>query len=282
MAGSDRSPVDDPGDAALRRVLADIGGMQAHEAPADLVIRASQRLPQMTPRRAFELERRRAFAWSILRSSSLVAVVALMGLSGWGALGGLELDMRPGVDASPVQAMFGSALAVLQPDELIVRATFGALVGFGLLLPCALLLGRWPRRTAVAGGTLTWRPGASLAIGIPLAAALVLLLPLAGQLAVTLVGLPLAALLAAVSLAPQLIGLAALARALGARLEGRAVPGPELEWPTAAVAAAIALLLALAAVLAPLVGLVLFALLAAPGLGAVVLSRVGTRLPESI
>jgi hypothetical protein len=272
-------PAED-GDVALRQALAELGGTRPLDVPEDLVQRAARRLPQVTPRLALRHTERRDAAWSILRFSSLLAVVVLLGLSGWGAFGGwpplsptnTELGAR-------MSAVLAPRVTALPSDGLILRVTLGALVGFGLLLPCALLLGRWPGRTAITGATLMLRPGLSLALGLPLSGALAALLLPAAQLAATLIGLPLAALLAALSLAPQLIGLVALARVVGARLEGRALPDVELEWPTAAVAALLALLLALVAVIAPLWGLALFGLLAAPGLGAALLSRVGTAPP---
>jgi hypothetical protein len=207
----------------------------------------------------------------------------LVGLSGWGALrDGPQLTF-PRIDGGePIISALVPQLTALRFGGLIARGTIGAMVGFSLLLPFALLLGRWPGRTAVAGAALLRRMVRALAIGLILTATLVGLQLLAVQLAVTPVGLPLAALLVALAHVHQKIGLVTLVRALGARLEGKRSPGAELEWPTAAVAATLALGLAITAAFASNWTLALFALLAAPGLGAVVISRVGTLFPEPI
>jgi hypothetical protein len=270
MTAHDRTHSDD---AALRRALAQAGVTQA---PPDLVERALQRLPDASPAALYRQERSRRAAGMILRSSSLAAVAVLVTLSGWGAMGAAQL-VQPDDEAIAVVRTAMIAQATVLPREgLIVRATLASLVGLGLLVPCALLLGRWPLRTSVAALTLGRRPLRSIWLGLPLALALSALLLAAAPLAITLVGLPLGALLALVAVPPLIVGLVTLARVCGARLEGRP-PGPELGWPTAATAALLVLVLAAATLLLPPLALVLLVLLAAPGLGAAVLSRAGTQ-----
>ncbi|MEN9939129.1 MAG: hypothetical protein RLZZ387_5708 [Chloroflexota bacterium] len=266
-------------DAALRRVLTDAGARSPIDAPDDLVARAARRLPATPPSVARIQERRRYAASMILRSSSLAAVVLLVALSGWGVIG--SATTRPATDLTTVARLSSSVMSaelMAVAGGAVVRGTFAALVGLGLLLPCALLLVRWPGRTAATGLTLATRPLRATLVGLPLALVLSGLLLLVVPMGLTLIGLPVAALLLAVALVPQLVGLTALARAVGARLEGRRTPAAELDWPTAVVAALLALGLAVTAALAPLTALALLALLAAPGLGAAVLSRLGTRL----
>jgi hypothetical protein len=260
-------------DAALRRALtqADMA-----EAPPDLVQRALERLPAAPPAALYRQERSRHAAGIILRSSSLGAVVALVVLCGWGAMGAAQLVQPNDETIAVVRTAMVAQATVLPREGLIVRATLASLVGLGLLVPCALLLGRWPLRTSVAALTLGRLPLRSIWLGLPLALALSALLLAAARLAITLVGLPLGALLALVAVAPLIVGLVTLARVCGALLDGRS-PGPELGWPTAAVAALLVLVLAAATLLLPPLALALFVLLAAPGVGAAVLSRAGTQ-----
>lgn len=266
-----------PPDAALRRALAELGATRPVDAPGDLVHRAVRRIPTAPPAALYREERSRRMAGLILRLSSLAAVALLAGVSGWGALGGLP---QPVVQRDALmdvaQAAVVPQVAALPAEGLVIRVTLAALVGLVLLVPGGLLLGRWPIRTGVAALTLLRRPMRALLLGLSLALALSALLPAALQLGVTIVGLPFAALLVLVAVTPQIAGLATLARAVGARFEGGA-PGPELGWPTAAVTALMVLALVAATVVAPLAALVLFSLLAGPGLGALALSRVGTR-----
>jgi hypothetical protein len=272
------NPTDDETlDSALRRVFAERGAVQHYRAPEELVQKTLHRLPRGAPHALYTAERSQRMASRILRWSSLAAVVLVIALSGWGALAGLpQPATRTDAAMTQFQAVILPAATALPTEGFVLRATLAALVGLGLLVPATLLLGRWPKRTAVAARMLGSVPLRALLVGIPLALVLSALVPAAVQLGLTIVGLPLALLLVALALGPQLLGLATLARALGARFEEGA---PALiGWPTAAIAALLVLALATATLVAPLAAFLAFSLLAAPGLGAAVLSRAGTRV----
>jgi hypothetical protein len=278
---NDNLPDDEAAEAALRKALAANGALRALDAPPGLVARAARRLPGEPPAVIHRRERRMARARWISRASGIVALAFAGVASGWAALGGeppaVQVSDRAGV-SDLVAALVPRAGAL---DGAPAQAASGALVGFGLLLLCVLLLARWPGRTAVAGFTLAHMPGRALLAGLPLALALAALLGLAGLLATTPVGLPLAGLLLALALAPQVFGLAALARAIGARLTQQPNPLREIDWPTLAMAAGLALAPAITAALAPGWAPALLGALSAPGLGAAALSRAGTYVPET-
>src|SRR5262249_9620019 len=160
----------------------------------------------------------------------------------------------------------------------IGRALVGVALGVFMLAFCLLCCALWPGRTAVASVTLRRLPLRALALGLLTTFILALaLLPLTALLAATLIGLPVIAVLLVVIQAPYVYGLAALARAGGAWLADRAgraveagqapsggaalvLPGETagLSQTTLIVAAALALLVALVALAAPLWGLALF------------------------
>jgi hypothetical protein len=273
------NPTDEgPLDTALRRVLAESGATRRYTPPEELVQKTLRRMPPAAPHALYAAERSQHMAGRILRWSSLAAVVLVAGLSGWGVLSGIsQFGTRDDVAMAELQAVILPPAAALPAEGLVLRATLAALVGLGLLVPATLLLGRWPKRTGVAARALANAPLRALLVGVPLALLLSALVPPAVQLGLTIVGLPLAVLLATLALGPQLVGLAALARALGARFEDGA-PAATLGWPTAAITALLVFALAAATLAAPLAAFVAFSLLAAPGLGATVLSRAGTRI----
>jgi len=158
------------------------------------------------------------------------------------------------------------------PDDAVARALFGVALAVLLAAFCLLYTAFWPGRVTLAGDTLRQLPGRAVGLGMLTTLALALaLLPLAGLLVASVVGLPLLLALLALALALYVYGLVVLARMLSARgaANGKIV----------AVTLALVLLIALVVALAPLWGLALFFLAASPGLGAIVLSRGGMALP---
>ncbi|NNJ10942.1 polymer-forming cytoskeletal protein [Chloroflexales bacterium ZM16-3] len=175
-------------------------------------------------------------------------------------------------------AFVSSMAAILRPqagagtaNDLPLPLISAALTLISLLLAaaCAAI---WPMRTLGVSRALRRAPVSSLGIGL-LTTALIalLLLPLGGLIALSLVGLPLLLPLLLLLHAPYLFGLVGLGRALGERIR----PGDT--DPVAAVAGVALLLLPLGLVgtVAPLWGLALFYATASAGLGAAILSRGG-------
>lgn len=160
----------------------------------------------------------------------------------------------------------GAARADL-PLPLISAAL--TLIGLLLTVACAAL---WPRRTLGVSRAISRAPAVSLAFGLLTTALLaLLLLPLGGLIALSLIGLPLLLPLALLLQLPYLFGLAGLGWLVGGRLR----PGDH--EPAAAAAGVALLLLPLGVIgaMAPLVALALFYAVASAGLGAAILSRGG-------
>jgi cytoskeletal protein CcmA (bactofilin family) len=208
------------------------------------------------------------------------------------ALGGtLELDAGAVVSGQKIVGGEGSAaLASLfdlfasaglgnGDDAAVGRVLLGVALGVFLLAFCLLCIAFWPHRTAATSLTLRRSPGQSLLLGLLSTLLLALILPpLIALLAATLIGMPLIVILLVLAQAPYVLGLATLARAVGLE-QSRATAGPERT--ALLVGAALALLVAVSAALAPLWGLALFYLLASPGLGAALLSRGGLFVPAT-
>jgi hypothetical protein len=164
------------------------------------------------------------------------------------------------------------------PDDALGHALFGVALAVLLTAFCLLYTAFWPGRVALAGDTLRHLPGRALTLGLLTTLALALaLLPLAGLLVASVVGVPLLLALLALALALYVYGLVALARMLSAR-GGIPPNGGRM----VACTLALVLLIAVTVALAPLWGLALFFLLASPGLGAVVLSRGGMAQPAIV
>ncbi|MCG8346953.1 MAG: hypothetical protein MI924_04150, partial [Chloroflexales bacterium] len=137
----------------------------------------------------------------------------------------------------------------------------------------------WPHRTIGAGRTLLAMPGRALTMGLLttlILAALMLLLTLV--LAITLIGLPLVVIVLLLIQLPYIYGLAALAQALGSRLERSASPGVAIR-STALGIVALLLPIIIVSAFSLALGAVLFYVLASAGLGAVILSRGGAFAP---
>jgi len=128
-------------------------------------------------------------------------------------------------------ALMADVAKILRPQPDLARAdlplplisTVLTLIGLLLTLMCAAL---WPNRTLGISRALRSAPGSSLAIGLLTTMLLaLLLLPLSGMLALSLVGLPLLLPLTLMLQAPYLFGLAGLGRALGERIRPGVVFG---------------------------------------------------------
>ena len=164
------------------------------------------------------------------------------------------------------------------PDTGLGHVLFGGALAVLLAAVCLLYSAFWPGRVALAGATLRGLPGRALALGLLTTLAFLLaLLPLAGLLVASVVGVPILLVLLALFLALYVYGLVVLARTLSTRAgptQGGALDGRMVVWTLALV-----LLIAAVGAFAPLWGLALFFLIASPGLGAVVLSRGGIAQP---
>ncbi len=191
--------------------------------------------------------------------------------AGEARVAGQVLGEKPvvgGVFVSNVAAILrphvGAATADL-PLPLISAAL--TLIGLLLTAACAAL---WPLRTLGVSRALRRAPGSSLAIGLlTTALTALLLLPLGGLIALSLVGLPLLLPLTLLLQAPYLFGLAGLGRLLGERIR----PGDTA--PAIAGVALLLLPLGVVGAVAPLWGLALFYAVASAGMGATILSRGG-------
>ncbi|HJZ46260.1 MAG TPA: polymer-forming cytoskeletal protein [Roseiflexaceae bacterium] len=140
---------------------------------------------------------------------------------------------------------------------------------------CLLYTAFWPGRVALASDTLRLLPARALGLGLLTTSALALaILPLAGLLVASVVGVPVLLALLALAAALYVYGLVVLARTLSAR-----GAMPAASWKLIAITLALVLVIALVVALAPPWGLALFFLAASPGLGAVVLSRGGMGVP---
>jgi hypothetical protein len=161
------------------------------------------------------------------------------------------------------------------PNDALGHTIFGVALAVLLTAFCLLYSAFWPGRVALAGDALRRLPGRALTLGLLTTLALALaLLPLAGLLVASIVGLPLLLLLLALALALYVCGLVVLARMLSTR---EAIPTTGGRMMTFTLA--LVLLIAITVALAPLWGLALFFLVASPGLGAVLLSRGGMAQP---
>ena len=197
------------------------------------------------------------------------------------------LHLAPGavVAGQKISGGAGEALAslldLLNPadpgnsDDALGHALFGVALAVLLAAFCLLYTAFWPGRVALAGNVLRGLPGRALTLGVLTTLALALaLLPLAGLLAASVVGVPLLLALLALALALYVYGLVVLACTLSARGATMATSGRMVAFTLALV-----LLIAVVVALAPLWGLALFFVVASPGLGAVVLSRGGMAQP---
>jgi cytoskeletal protein CcmA (bactofilin family) len=166
-------------------------------------------------------------------------------------------------------------------DDPLARGLFGAALGVLLTAFCFLYTAFWPGRVALAGDALRRLPGRALSMGLLTTLALALaLLPLAGLLVASVIGVPVLLGLLALALALYVYGLIVLGRALSASSPAKAQSAAQpANSRLMTITLAMVLLIGLAVALAPLWGLAMFFLVASPGLGAVILSRGGMALP---
>lgn len=164
------------------------------------------------------------------------------------------------------------------------RLLFGALTAVFIAAFGILWVALWPQRTAAAAVTLRTSPGRSVALGLLSTLIVVILLPpVTALLTATLIGMPFIALLLVIAHVPYLYGFATSAHSLSHwQKEPRLLSAHWFSRPTSIVMAVCAALIGIVATQAPLVGLALFYTLAAPGLGAVVISRGGLQVPQPL
>jgi cytoskeletal protein CcmA (bactofilin family) len=174
---------------------------------------------------------------------------------------------------SSIVGVFAPAPAIAPTNSGLARWLVSAVLGSATLVLALLLVGVWPNRSIRAAQILMRRPGRSLLIGALSAVALMALATLtAGVLAATVVALPVSALLLVLMQLPFVAGLAVLTQAARSTLQ----PGSHELSPLAGFTAlALIAPIVLIGLISPLAALLLFYLIASPGLGAAVLTRGG-------
>lgn len=265
-------------DRMLRETLIRAGVTGHREPPADLAARTVRRLPHGSPR---QVARRTRFRRVMTRSVTgfalaLVAVPAVAGALVLARGGETPLAQLAGVAGqSDVRAGLVAA-TILRLDAPLTRALLGALIWLGQLIATMLVAGIWPRRSAAAGVALLDVPVRAVAVGMLMAGSLVIGAgALLALLTATIAGLPVALVVLLLLQAPFVLGIVVVARALGPRLVGRTIAHNEIDLATLAAAALLALPAAVAGVFSLAAVLPVLYLMAAPGLGALILSRGG-------
>lgn len=197
----------------------------------------------------------------------------------------------PAFGSADANTALSSAMNIIMPGastppspvKFVGRLLLGILSAVFLLAFSLLWSANWPNRTLAAGMTLRRLPGQSAVIGLLATGLIIVIAPLlTALLAASLVGLPLLALIIVALNAPYVYGLAALARAfvLPTRAPDTSMLLPER--PVIGVLVALAGFIGFVAAFQPLAGLLVFYLVASPGLGAVLLSRAGMAAPRSL
>ncbi|HMO57112.1 MAG TPA: hypothetical protein PKA05_15470 [Roseiflexaceae bacterium] len=283
-----RPLTDEAVDEQLHTALRNAGALTPPTPPPQLVERAMRRLPPVPPRiAARNVQRRRRLLVSLSgMAAACAALIALIGA--WVVLAYGENTRLAGLAlALPGRAALDNAAILLiphlpgsLPGELPLRIVLGVTGGLGMAVVALLWMNLWPARTAATALTLFQRPWRALVIGLLLTTALGgVVLPLLTIGATTLPGLLVAVPLLALLHLPYLYGLAALSRGLAAwndRSRLSRQPGQ------AALIALTALVvpLILITIMAPLWGLGLGYLLVSCGVGAAIISRAGTTIPS--
>jgi hypothetical protein len=135
----------------------------------------------------------------------------------------------------------------------------------------------------IASATLGQLALRALGLGLLTTVALSLALPpLAAMLISSVIGVPVLLIVLVLVAAVYIYGLAVLAQWAGERRSVAAGRAQSFGGRTIAVALVLALALASITVVQPLYGVIVFFLLASPGLGAAILSRGGMALPVSV
>ncbi len=198
-------------------------------------------------------------------SGAMVAGQAIHGAEGSATLASLLDLLMPGA---------GGGDRTL--GNLLLSAVFGVLIAAF----CVLFSVFWPRRTLVASVALRGLPARAVGLGVLTTAVIGMALPpLTAMLLSSVIGVPVLLLAGAGALALHVYGLAVLARWASEQLAGRRAGANDVSMAMLAAVVGLVLVIAIAIAAHPLYGLVLFALLASPGIGAAILSRGGMALP---
>lgn len=198
----------------------------------------------------------------------------------------VELNESAVVEGNVVTA---GGRTIIHPDARIEGRTDGA-IGFGdgriphplartwelLLIPglfavSLLILALWPARVEAVTDHFKSNTGRSLVIGL---LTMILALPAGILMVVTIIGIPVALLLAAVLLAARLLGYTAVAGLVGKRVMGLTRREVSRIWELAVGVTLLGLI-----GLVPLVGWLIGLLLTAAALGSALDTRFGTNRP---
>jgi len=237
-------------------------------------------------------------------SGDVVSYTGHVHIAATASIGGSVMSIGGGIDraaqAQVAHATIGNAnenaalssmMGVIVPaggstvssSALAGRIILGVMAGLFVLAFVLVGSAIWPNRTFAAALMLRATPQRALAVGgLSTVAIAAISLPLIGLLAASIVGLPLLLVLLVGVNAPYVYGLAAMARSLSMSLGDAMRPAPMPHRGAIVALAGVAVLVAAVCALNPLSGLLLFYVIASPGLGAVILSRAGLLIPAPI
>lgn len=239
--------------------------------PARLIARVQQRLPAEPPtvaagRMAADRSVRRLAGLSMLAAA--LALVALVNIAG------VRVDMPPdplALPGSPASAILRPSMELFRAEEPFYRTLVGLTIAvIGVMLSTGVL-GVYPQRSTTTARMLLDAPVRSIMQGI---VASLLLLPLVlGSMLLPFWAVPITFLIQL----PFIIGIAVIGRSIALR-PGFADRPAMLAPATIALLAVLITPVAVAAALLPWWWVLLLDLLAIPGLGALIVSRGGTRV----
>lgn len=176
----------------------------------------------------------------------------------------------------PVVGIFTSASPAATGLSTMALAATSTVFGALVLATVFGIASIWPGRSRAAAYTLRKMPGRSLVLGMLMLIAIATLAPLAiAALASTVIGLPVAILALVLANIICVYGLTVLIQAARASLEGTATSSQLFSPGMIGLAIALVMPIVLIALIAPLSALLLFYLMACPGLGATALQGVG-------
>ncbi len=268
----------------LRDVLLRSGALERREPTVDLAEAARRRLPHAPPR---VVARRAARHRLLVQTVTVLALALLLVPATTGAynlIRGVETPMGTLASATGQANVRAALLAATGQrfDAPLIRSLIAALVWLVQIVVIALIIGFWPRRSAAAGATLLVAPLRAIGTGVLAIGALSIVVGLVlTLLTATVIGLPVAAGVALLAHAPVVLGIAVGVRAMGLRFSGYH-PSHDFDRSLIAAAAALALPAALAAFFSLPAALLTIYLLAVPGIGALVLSEGGIRMPVGL
>ena len=180
--------------------------------------------------------------------------------------------------AASMANAFGSSPHLPAGMANLSRLLATGVVGIMLLGMSIVFLGAWPNRSTTAAITLRRLPGSAVLVGVLATIALALLAAVVGLLlASTILGTPLALVLVLLAHLFCIHGIAVLVQAARQTLQVDSQFQPLVS--AALIAAAFVALIGLLGIVAPVLGLIAFYALSAPGLGALLLSRGGMFAP---